>query len=95
MAKRAKKTARKRGAVKFTCKHCGVEIPKARVKLGYTETCVNHSDEVAHMGLQEFGHKTAGYAVIIRGGRLNQDERVDREEQIRRARRAYERGRDR
>lgn len=32
------------------CKVCQKEIPDARVKLGYTETCVEHSQTFKYVG---------------------------------------------
>ncbi len=32
------------------CKVCQKEIPDARVKLGYTETCVEHSQAFKYVG---------------------------------------------
>jgi hypothetical protein len=32
------------------CKVCQKEIPERRVKLGYTDTCVDHSDTFKYVG---------------------------------------------
>lgn len=71
------------------CKTCGVVIPDERVALGYKETCVKHSKEKAYFGLQEYGHKTAGYAVIVKPSGDDEED----EETRRRMYRAYHRSR--
>lgn len=73
----------------FKCQVCHKDIPPERAELGYTTRCVKHSDTKAYFGLQEFAHKTAGYAVIVKP---SGDEEED-EENMRRMRRAFERGR--
>lgn len=68
----------------YRCKTCNGLIPDARAELGYTDTCVHHSEEVPHFGLMDYSHKTAGEVVIHRGGN---------EESIRRMNRIYRRSR--
>jgi hypothetical protein len=71
------------------CKTCKGKIPDERVALGYKDTCVKHSEEKAYYGLMEYGHKTAGYAVIVKpSGDAEKDNEIKR-----RMRRAFERGR--
>lgn len=73
----------------YFCETCKERIPDERAALGYKRRCVKHSDEKAYFGLQEYGHKTAGYAVIVKpSGDDEQDEEVKR-----RMMRAYKRER--
>ena len=37
--------------LKYYCKVCDTEIHPKRVKLGYKDTCVNHSETKKFMGL--------------------------------------------
>lgn len=46
------------------CKVCNKEIPAARVKLGYTDTCVEHSSTFKYVGFVSATNKT-DYEVSI------------------------------
>lgn len=48
------------------CKFCNKEIPKRRVELGYTETCVEHSDTFRYTGFVAASGKTDYEVSIIR-----------------------------
>lgn len=54
------------------CPYCGKRIPKERVEIlretGRAMCCVGCSSESPRMVLMEYGHKTAGYAVIVPRG---------------------------
>lgn len=86
-------TRRKVKPSAFSCIYCEGNIPQARVDAGYHRTCVNCSDEVRHVGLMDYEHKTAGQAQIIRGGQGVDS--TEHAEQVRRARAVYNRERHR
>jgi hypothetical protein len=46
------------------CKVCQKEIPEQRVKLGYTNTCVDHSDTFKYVGFVS-GTKNEEYDISI------------------------------
>ena len=48
------------------CKICQTEIPKRRVELGYTETCVEHSNVYRYTGFVAATGKTDYEVSIIR-----------------------------
>lgn len=48
------------------CKVCQKEIPPKRVQLGYTETCVEHSDTFKYTGFVASSGKTDYEVSIIR-----------------------------
>lgn len=48
------------------CKVCEKEIPEARVKLGYTETCVNHSNTFKYVGFVSATSKVDYEVSIVR-----------------------------
>jgi hypothetical protein len=54
------------------CMHCQCKLPKQRAEFlsssGRPMVCVKCSAETPTMVLMEYGHKTAGYAVIIPRG---------------------------
>jgi hypothetical protein len=54
------------------CMYCSRRIPKMRLEFlrecGKPMVCVNCSQETPRMVLMEYGHKTAGYAVIVPRG---------------------------
>ncbi len=56
----------------MNCPYCGNAIPKERVKIlratGRAMCCVKCSAETPRLVLMEYGHKTAGYAVIVPRG---------------------------
>ncbi len=50
--------------IKKYCKVCDAPIPEGRVKLGYTKTCVEHSDSFKYVGFVA-GTGEAEYEVSI------------------------------
>jgi hypothetical protein len=48
------------------CKVCNKQIPDKRVQLGYTETCVEHSDTFKYVGFVSAAGKTDYQVSIIR-----------------------------
>jgi hypothetical protein len=52
--------------MKKYCKVCQELIPEARVKLGYSETCVNHSNAFKYVGLVAASGKCDYEISIIR-----------------------------
>lgn len=48
------------------CKVCEKEIPEARVKLGYTETCVDHSNAFKYVGFVSANSKVEYEVSIVR-----------------------------
>ena len=50
----------------MNCKVCGVSIPERRVKLGYKDTCVNHSTQQRYTGLVSAVGKTDYEVVIVK-----------------------------
>jgi hypothetical protein len=54
------------------CMYCSRRIPKMRLEFlrdnGRPMVCVHCSQETPRMVLMEYGHKTAGYAVIVPRG---------------------------
>jgi len=48
------------------CKVCNKEIPVARVKLGYTDTCVEHSSTFKYVGFVSSTAKTDYDISIVR-----------------------------
>ena len=48
------------------CKVCGIEIPKKRVELGYSETCVNHSNAFKYVGFVAGANKVDYEISIVR-----------------------------
>lgn len=54
------------------CPYCSQPIPRERVRVlknqGKAVCCIACSGETPRMVLMEYGHKTAGYAVIVPRG---------------------------
>lgn len=54
------------------CMHCGGRIQPARVEFllttGRPLVCVSCAGETKRLVLMEYGHKTAGYAVVVPRG---------------------------
>jgi hypothetical protein len=54
------------------CLYCSSQVPAMRVRFlrdnGRPMVCVDCSQETPRMVLMEYGHKTAGYAVIVPRG---------------------------
>lgn len=48
------------------CKVCGNVIPERRVKLGYTDTCVNHSSTFKYVGFVASDSKVEYDISIVR-----------------------------
>ena len=46
------------------CKVCDKQIPEARIKLGYTNTCVDHSNAFKYVGFVS-GVNKVDYAISI------------------------------
>lgn len=66
------------------CKVCAVFIPTERAELGYTDTCVHHSDEQPYVGFQVFTHKNTSSVVKVK---------ANNSEALRLAKRAHSRSR--
>jgi len=52
--------------MKKYCKVCQELIPEARVKLGYSETCVNHSNAFKYVGFVSGTNKVDYEISIVR-----------------------------
>jgi hypothetical protein len=50
----------------MNCKVCGATIPERRVKLGYKDTCVNHSTQQKYTGIVSAVGKTDYEVVIVK-----------------------------
>ena len=54
------------------CMYCGSAIPKQRAmflsETGRPAVCVGCTGETARLVLMDYGHKTAGYAVVVPRG---------------------------
>ena len=48
------------------CKMCGTKIPEKRVQLGYTDTCVNHSNTFKYVGFVAGANKVDYEISIVR-----------------------------
>lgn len=58
--------------VQHLCMHCNAEIPSDRVEFlqssGRPCVCINCTAESPKLTLMEYGHKTAGYLVVVGKG---------------------------
>lgn len=58
--------------VQHLCMHCGVEIDSDRVEFlvetGRPCVCQRCTTETPRLALMEYGHKTAGYLVVVPRG---------------------------
>lgn len=52
------------------CKMCGEKIPEGRIKLGYKDTCVKHSQTQKFTGIVSSAGKTDYEIAIIRDQEL-------------------------
>lgn len=71
----------------MNCIKCNQPIPLERLQVIDTNTCVHCSDVRKYIGFMDFNHKTGGEAVAIDPNKPNAAEN------LRRARRVYERKR--
>ena len=69
----------------MNCESCGKKIPRERLEcVPETTTCVGCSKVPVYRGFMEYGHKTAGFLVMLPN---------DDDESVRRAERAFRRAR--
>ena len=60
-----------------SCSRCDVEVPQARIDMGYT-ICINCSTEQKKMGHVIYPHKTGGYVQVVDSETYQDLNRIDR-----------------